>query len=109
LNHYTDKMLEIRPNCELCDKDLLPEATDACICTYECTFCRRCVDEVLNNVCPNCGGGFVSRPIRPKTAYRKNVSLANQKASTKRIHSPYSHNQIQQFSDSLKHISPEKR
>ncbi len=67
-------MLEIRPNCEYCDKDLLPDATDACICTYECTFCRDCVD----NVCPNCGGGFTARPIRPKTAHRDGLSLQYQ-------------------------------
>lgn len=58
-------MLELRPNCECCDKDLPPDATDAMICTFECTFCESCVDEVLNGVCPNCGGNFSHRPIRP--------------------------------------------
>ncbi|MGZ4380458.1 MAG: DUF1272 domain-containing protein [Gaiellaceae bacterium] len=55
-------MLELRPNCELCDRDLLPDAPDARICSYECTFCAACVDEVLHDVCPNCGGGFQARP-----------------------------------------------
>ena len=53
--------LELRPNCEMCDVDLPPESPDARICTYECTFCARCVDERLSNVCPNCGGGFAPR------------------------------------------------
>ena len=59
-------MLELRPNCELCDKDLPPDAADARICSYECTFCSACVDDVLHDVCPNCGGGFQPRPIRPQ-------------------------------------------
>ena len=58
--------LELRPNCECCDKDLPPDATEARICTFECTFCANCVDTVLLNVCPNCGGGFAPRPIRPQ-------------------------------------------
>ncbi|MEA2688668.1 MAG: uncharacterized protein QOD51_1275 [Candidatus Eremiobacteraeota bacterium] len=58
-------MLELRPNCECCDKDLPPDAADAMICTYECTFCAACVDTVLHGRCPNCGGNFAPRPIRP--------------------------------------------
>jgi uncharacterized protein len=58
-------MLDIRPNCECCDRDLPPESTDAFICSFECTFCRSCVESVLHNQCPNCGGNFVQRPIRP--------------------------------------------
>ena len=57
--------LQLRPNCEYCDKDLPPDATEARICSYECTFCADCVENKLGNVCPNCGGGFVPRPIRP--------------------------------------------
>ena len=75
-------MLELRPNCEYCDKDLQPDAADARICTYECTFCADCVDQVLHNVCPNCGAGFVPRPIRPKNQHRPGVSLDKQPAST---------------------------
>jgi hypothetical protein len=59
-------MLELRPNCELCDRDLPPDSTEAMICTFECTFCTSCVRDTLANVCPNCGGGFTSRPIRPR-------------------------------------------
>ena len=58
-------MLALRPNCECCDRDLPPDSPDARICTFECTFCAECVDHVLNGVCPNCGGKFVARPIRP--------------------------------------------
>ena len=59
-------MLEIRPVCENCGKNLPNESEEAMICTFECTFCVDCVENVLCNVCPNCGGGFEKRPIRPK-------------------------------------------
>jgi len=58
-------MLELRPCCENCERDLPNESSEAMICTYECTFCRDCVENVLENVCPNCGGGFEKRPTRP--------------------------------------------
>ncbi len=58
-------MLELRPNCECCDRDLPPESPDARICSFECTFCARCAEDILQGVCPNCGGNFVARPIRP--------------------------------------------
>ena len=58
-------MLILKPGCECCDRDLPPDAADAMICTFECTFCRDCVDTKLNGVCPNCGGNFSQRPIRP--------------------------------------------
>jgi hypothetical protein len=75
-------MLQLRPNCECCNKDLPPEAADARICTFECTFCAECVDDILNGVCPNCGGGFVPRPIRPR------AMLAKYPASTERVFKP---------------------
>lgn len=78
-------MLELRPNCEYCDRDLPPASMDARICSYECTFCATCVEQVLHNVCPNCAGGFVPRPIRPQRAYRPGVSLEDQPASTRRV------------------------
>jgi uncharacterized protein len=58
-------MLDLRPNCECCDTDLPPDSAEALICSFECTFCRRCAETVLGNRCPNCGGSFVARPIRP--------------------------------------------
>ena len=72
-------VLELRPNCECCDKDLPPAALDAMICTFECTFCRACVEMHLRGVCPNCAGGFAPRPIRPPEA------LGRHPASTHRV------------------------
>ncbi|TIL61501.1 MAG: DUF1272 domain-containing protein [Mesorhizobium sp.] len=72
-------MLELRPNCECCDKDLPPEATDALICTFECTFCADCAANVLGGACPNCGGNFSARPVRPAAMLNKYP------ASTKRV------------------------
>jgi hypothetical protein len=59
-------MLELRPNCECCDKDLPPASREVRICTFECTFCANCADERFGGICPNCGGDFVTRPIRPE-------------------------------------------
>jgi uncharacterized protein len=59
-------MLELRPCCETCGKDLPPASTEARICSFECTFCAECAEGVLANVCPNCGGNLVARPIRPQ-------------------------------------------
>jgi hypothetical protein len=58
-------MLQLRPNCECCDRDLAPASTEARICSFECTFCSPCADTVLGGKCPNCGGELVRRPIRP--------------------------------------------
>ena len=75
-------MLQLRPNCECCDRDLPPESRDAMICSFECTFCVRCADERLHGVCPNCGGELVGRPVRPAAA------LARHPASTLRVLKP---------------------
>jgi hypothetical protein len=75
-------MLELRPNCECCDKDLPPESPEAMICTFECTFCRGCAQGVLGGVCPNCGGNLVQRPIRPADKLQKYPP------STKRVVKP---------------------
>jgi hypothetical protein len=72
-------MLELRPNCECCDRDLAPDARGAYICSFECTFCSDCADTVLNGVCPNCGGELVPRPIRPL------AKLVHNPASTTRV------------------------
>jgi len=64
-------MLELRPTCEHCNKALTPEATDAMICTFECTFCKNCVSTILQDICPNCGGNFTKRPVRPKHLLKK--------------------------------------
>ena len=72
-------MLELRPNCEWCDRDLPPESPDAMICTYECTWCRDCVEANLHGVCPNCGGNLEPRPVRPAAL------LVRDPASTTRV------------------------
>ena len=76
-------MLQLRPNCECCDRDLPPESELARICSFECTFCAECVEERLAGVCPNCGGGFVPRPIRPPG------KLATYPPSTERMTKPH--------------------
>jgi hypothetical protein len=100
--------LELRPNCEFCDRDLPPHATDAWICTYECTFCAECVSR-LENVCPNCGGGFTPRPIRPVIEWRPGLSIARQPASTRRRSLNYDLTSIEALSALVRHIPPEER
>ena len=102
-------MLELRPNCEYCDKDLPPHATDARICTYECTFCADCVERMLFNVCPNCGGGFVARPIRPHTERRPGVCLGKQPASTKRVPLKWNRAELAEFVKGVWEVKPEDR
>lgn len=75
-------MLQLRPNCECCNRDLPNESTEARICTFECTFCSDCADTRLKHTCPNCGGELVRRPRRPAAA------LARHPASTERVLKP---------------------
>ncbi len=75
-------MLELRPSCENCNKLLPSESAEARICTYECTFCSDCVENILKSICPNCGGNFVNRPIRPIKC------LVKDPASTKVTYKP---------------------
>ncbi|MFA3919011.1 DUF1272 domain-containing protein [Ruegeria hyattellae] len=104
-------MLEIRPNCELCDCDLPPDADDARICSYECTYCIACVENRLHNVCPTCGGGFVPRPIRPKRSWRSDLKLGllNYPPSVKRRHSSFSPEDIASFVARIRDIPPKDR
>jgi hypothetical protein len=102
-------MLELRPNCEMCDADLPPDAYDARICTYECTFCADCVDGTLQNVCPNCGGGFAPRPIRPQRDWREGAGLVNQPAGTIRRKLGYSREDVEAFTKSLRDTPPHER
>jgi len=101
--------LELRPNCEFCDCDLPPDATDARICTFECTFCATCVETELENVCPNCGGGFTPRPIRPSTEWREGLSVAKRPPSSERRSLSFSKDEVRAFSAKVKHIPPEQR
>jgi len=101
--------LELRPNCEACDRDLPPNSPDARICTFECTFCADCVERMLANVCPNCGGGFAPRPIRPANEWRSGLSVGKRPASTTRVHLSYSREDIAALVQRIREIPPESR
>lgn len=75
-------MLQLRPGCECCDRDLPADSMEAMICSFECTFCRDCAEQKLHGLCPNCGGELVRRPGRPASA------LAHYPASAERIYKP---------------------
>lgn len=102
-------MLELRPTCEHCNKPLPPSALDARICSYECTFCAACVEKVLANVCPNCGGGFAPRPTRPTRNWKGDNFLGQDPASTRVKHRPVEPAAHAQFSAPIRGIPPEKR
>ena len=104
-------MLDLRPNCEWCDRDLPPASPDARICSYECTYCADCVDGILQNVCPTCGGGFARRPIRPKANLRdgKTLGLGFHPASSQRIHSPFTEEDVKAHVARIKDTPPENR
>jgi hypothetical protein len=102
-------MLELRPTCENCNRPLPPDSLEARICTFECTFCATCVDEVLGNVCPNCGGGFVPRPIRPSRNWRGGNFLGEYPASTTIRHRPVDASAHAQFAARIREIPPEVR
>ena len=102
-------MLDLRPCCEHCGTDLLADSTAAMICAYECTFCQACVEEVLGNVCPNCGGGFERRPVRVARAYREGVSLEHHPASTTRKHRPVDEVAHAAFAAPLRDVPPHAR
>src|SRR5262245_19263456 len=102
-------MLELRPTCEHCNRSLPPGAPEARICSYECTFCAECVERVLGNVCPNCGGGFVSRPVRPARNWKGNNFLGHDPASTTVKHRPVDPAVHAAFSAAIQVIPPERR
>jgi uncharacterized protein len=102
-------MLVLRPNCEWCKKVLPPDSLEAYICSYECTFCADCVENLLSNVCPNCGGGFCQRPVRPQHAHRPGVGLAHHPASDKEVVTSYSRNEITDFANKIAHLAPRVR
>jgi len=102
-------MLELRPSCEHCNAPLPPQATDARICSFECTFCARCVDEVLGNVCPNCGGGFFARPIRPTQNWKGGNHLEKYPAGDKVRHRPVDPQAHARFAAPIRAIPPHQR
>ena len=101
--------LELRPNCEGCDRDLPPNAVEARICTFECTFCADCVETRLSNVCPNCGGGFAPRPIRPANEWRPGLSVSKRPPSTTRVRMSWSWDDVAALVRRIRDIAPQDR
>ena len=101
--------LALRPTCEHCDKALPPDSLEARICSFECTFCAACVQDVLGNVCPNCGGGFAPRPIRPARNWKNGNCLETFPARTTPKHKPVDAGVHARFSAQLRTIAPEAR
>jgi len=102
-------MLELRPTCEHCNTSLPPDSTEAMICSFECTFCRSCVETVFGNVCPNCGGGFSPRPIRPKTDWKGGNYLKEYPPTKITKHRPVDLAAHKRFAENIKSIPPELR
>ena len=102
-------MLELRPTCEHCNKALPPDSLEARICSYECTFCAACVEAVLGNVCPNCGGGFTARPIRPARNWKGDNYLSKDPAATQVKHQPVDPALHRIFAAGIESLSPAQR
>ena len=102
-------MLELRPTCENCNKNLPPASLEAMICTYECTFCASCVEHVIGNVCPNCGGGFAPRPIRPARNWKGDNYLGKDPPTAVVRHRPVSRAEHLAFAETLRGIEPKDR
>lgn len=96
-------MLEIKPNCESCGRDLPPNSTEAMICSFECTYCSRCAETLLHNTCPNCGGGFERRPIRTE------AGLKDQPASTDKTEPGIDGESHLKFLRMYRGVPPERR
>jgi hypothetical protein len=102
-------MLEIRPTCENCGVRLSPNSLEARICSFECTFCRTCVEEILDNVCPNCGGGFSARPIRPARRWKGQNFLTAVPGSVEVVSKPVDQASHKVFAAPIRSIPPDKR
>lgn len=102
-------MLELRPVCEHCAVPLPPESTAARICSFECTFCAECAEQVLGGVCPNCGGNFVQRPIRPATNWRGENHLGQYPAAIEQRHRPANLEAHAVLRARLANVAPEQR
>lgn len=101
-------MLELRPTCEQCNKPLPPDSSEARICSFECTFCASCVD-ALANVCPNCGGGFEPRPVRPARNWKAGNYLGQYPAVSQVKHRPVDLATHGKFAEKIRSNPPEKR
>jgi hypothetical protein len=103
------RMLELRPTCENCNRPLPPDSVEARICSFECTFCASCVERVLGDVCPNCGGGFVPRPVRPAREWVKGTYLGSRPASAVVRHQPVTAAEHDAFAAPIRSIPPHRR
>ncbi|RZT29294.1 DUF1272 domain-containing protein [Cupriavidus agavae] len=102
-------MLELRPTCENCNTSLPPASTQARICSFECTFCADCVDHVLGNVCPNCGGGFAPRPVRPARDWKNGNHIGKYPPSPTVKHRPVDAATHETFAAAIRGIPAEQR
>jgi len=102
-------MLELRPTCEHCNAPLPPESTQALICSFECTFCSDCATGLLDNVCPNCGGGFSPRPIRPSTNWNGDNFLGKYPPSNRVKHRPVDLARHREFAATIARLPPKRR
>ena len=102
-------MLQLRPSCEHCNKALPPASPEARICSFECTFCTACVDGLLHNVCPNCGGGFVPRPVRPARDWKGGNCLHKYPAATAVKHRPVDAVAHAAFAATIRGLPPNQR
>ena len=102
-------MLELRPSCEHCNRALPPESADARICSFECTFCADCVEGVLQQVCPNCGGNFTPRPIRPQRNWKGDNHLGRYPASSTVKHRPVDAATQADFAAKVGAVPPQQR
>ena len=101
--------LQLRPTCEHCNQALPPDSLEAMICSFECTFCRPCVEQVLGNVCPNCGGGFCDRPVRPGLNWKGGNHLGARPAVTVVTCHPVDLAAHEKFAAAIRRLPPEKR
>ena len=102
-------MLELRPVCEHCATALPPASTAARICSFECTFCSTCAHDLMHDVCPNCGGNFVPRPIRPLSNWKGDNYLGKYPASTKVKHRPVDVTAHEAFAAKMSAMPPAER
>jgi len=102
-------VLELRPSCEHCNTALPPDSLEARICSFECTFCATCVDTLLDNVCPNCGGGFAPRPVRPATNWKGENHLGKYPPSATVKHRPVDRAAHSAFAATVRALPPEQR
>ena len=102
-------MLELRPTCEHWNRKLPPDSLEAMICSFECTFCKTCVEGLFGNLCPNCGGGFSSRPIRPAKNWKGDNFLGQYRASATVKHRPANLDAHKALTAKIGTLPPEKR